>query len=77
MSLKDYWYIAAESHEIKNKPVAMTAMGEHMVLFRAEDGTIAALEDRCSHRNMALSTGKVFRWVPHNDFRTMAYEPIR
>ena len=59
MSLKDYWYIAAESHEIKNKPVAVTAMGERMVLFRVENGTIAALEDRCSHRNMALSDGKV------------------
>jgi len=59
MSLKDYWYIAAESHQIKNEPVAVTAMGERMVLFRVENGTIAALEDRCSHRNMALSDGKV------------------
>ena len=59
MSLKDYWYIAAESHEIKNKPLAISTMGEHMVLFRSEDGKVAALEDRCSHRNMALSAGKV------------------
>ena len=59
MSLKDYWYIAAEAHEIKNKPLAITTMGEHMVLFRSEGGKVAALEDRCPHRNMALSAGKV------------------
>jgi phenylpropionate dioxygenase-like ring-hydroxylating dioxygenase large terminal subunit len=59
MSLKDYWYIAAESREVKKKPVAVATLGERMVLFRTHDGQVAALEDRCSHRNMALSLGKV------------------
>lgn len=59
MSLKDYWYIAAESRELKDKPLAVEAFGEHIVLFRAAAGDVAALEDRCSHRNMALSQGKV------------------
>jgi phenylpropionate dioxygenase-like ring-hydroxylating dioxygenase large terminal subunit len=59
MSLKDYWYIAAESREVKKKPLAVSLLGEHIVLFRTSDGEIAALEDRCSHRNMALSLGTV------------------
>jgi len=59
MGLKDYWYIAAESREVKTKPVAVAPFGERMVLFRAGDGQVAALEDRCSHRNMALSLGTV------------------
>ena len=59
MGLKDYWYIAAESRELKQKPVAVTPLGERMVLFRTGDGQIAALEDRCSHRNMPLSLGNV------------------
>ena len=59
MGLKDYWYIAADSRELKAKPVAVAPFGERMVLFRAGDGQVAALEDRCSHRNMALSLGTV------------------
>jgi phenylpropionate dioxygenase-like ring-hydroxylating dioxygenase large terminal subunit len=59
MGLKDYWYIVAESGDIKQKPVAVAPFGERMVLFRNNNGQIAALEDRCSHRNMKLSLGKV------------------
>jgi len=58
MGLRDYWYIAAESRELKQKPIAVTLLGEHIVLFRAERGEVAALQDRCSHRNMALSRGR-------------------
>ncbi len=60
MGLKDYWYIAAESRHVKQKPVAAAPFGERMVLFRTGDGEVAALEDRCSHRNMPLSLGKVW-----------------
>ncbi|HTS38863.1 MAG TPA: aromatic ring-hydroxylating dioxygenase subunit alpha [Candidatus Solibacter sp.] len=59
MSLKDYWYIAAESRELRQKPLAVAPLGERMVLFRMGDGRVAALEDRCSHRNIALSQGTV------------------
>jgi phenylpropionate dioxygenase-like ring-hydroxylating dioxygenase large terminal subunit len=59
MGLKDYWYIAAESSEVKRKPIGVTIFGERMVLFRANQGEVAALQDRCSHRNTALSLGEV------------------
>jgi phenylpropionate dioxygenase-like ring-hydroxylating dioxygenase large terminal subunit len=59
MGLRDYWYIAAESRKLKRKPIAAVLFGESIVLFRADQGEVAALQDRCSHRNMALSRGKV------------------
>ncbi|MBI3299073.1 MAG: aromatic ring-hydroxylating dioxygenase subunit alpha [Elusimicrobia bacterium] len=59
MSLKEYWYIAAESSELASKPLARVVLGERLVLFRGPDGKPAALEDRCAHRNIALSGGKV------------------
>jgi phenylpropionate dioxygenase-like ring-hydroxylating dioxygenase large terminal subunit len=59
MSLKDYWYIVAESAQVGKRPLAVTAVGERIVLFRNTDGQVAALQDRCSHRNMALSRGEV------------------
>lgn len=57
--LKNYWYIAAESAEIGSRPLGITILGEPVVLFRQADGTPAALIDRCAHRNMALSRGRV------------------
>lgn len=57
MGLKDYWYIAAETREVKRKPVSVSLYRHPIVLFRSGDGGVSALEDRCSHRNMPLSTG--------------------
>jgi phenylpropionate dioxygenase-like ring-hydroxylating dioxygenase large terminal subunit len=59
VSLKDYWYIAAESRELRRKPLAVSLLGSRIALFRTDHGKLAALEDRCSHRNMALSRGAV------------------
>jgi phenylpropionate dioxygenase-like ring-hydroxylating dioxygenase large terminal subunit len=57
--LSEYWYIAACSSELRTRPVARTVLGTPLVLFRRLDGTVAALIDRCAHRNMALSRGRV------------------
>jgi phenylpropionate dioxygenase-like ring-hydroxylating dioxygenase large terminal subunit len=59
MALTDFWYIAALSSEVGGKPVARTLAGERVVLFRDADGVAHGLEDRCAHRNMALSRGRV------------------
>ncbi|MDH3763797.1 MAG: Rieske 2Fe-2S domain-containing protein, partial [Gammaproteobacteria bacterium] len=57
--LEDYWYIACRSNNLRRKPLALTIMGQHLALFRSEAGTVAALQDRCAHRNAPLSQGKV------------------
>jgi phenylpropionate dioxygenase-like ring-hydroxylating dioxygenase large terminal subunit len=59
--LKEYWYIAAYASELRTRPLAKTILGVPLVLFRQGDGTAAALVDRCAHRNMALSLGRVRR----------------
>ncbi|MBF2053709.1 MAG: aromatic ring-hydroxylating dioxygenase subunit alpha [Candidatus Sericytochromatia bacterium] len=53
------WYIAAESRELKWRPLARTVAGVPLVLFRDDQGRAAALFDRCPHRNVQLSRGKV------------------
>lgn len=45
--------------EVTDKPLARTFLGEDVVLFRAADGTAAALEDRCMHRATPLHLGEV------------------
>lgn len=53
------WYIACLVRELGSTPLARTVLGTPLVLFRAEDGKAAALLDRCAHRNVPLSLGRV------------------
>lgn len=59
MPLKNYWYIAAQTHELGSRPISRAIFGEPTVLFRCATGEVGALLDRCAHRNMALSLGRV------------------
>ena len=56
--LKNSWYVAAQSHEITDGVLGRTICGDPVVLFRKQDGTPAALEDRCCHRHLPLSLGQ-------------------
>jgi phenylpropionate dioxygenase-like ring-hydroxylating dioxygenase large terminal subunit len=55
--LKNKWYLICPSDELKNKIVKKRIFGEDIILFRNQNGDIAALEDRCCHRNVNLSLG--------------------
>jgi vanillate O-demethylase monooxygenase subunit len=57
--LENIWYCAAHTAEITDKPLARMICGMPMVLFRGESGEVAALEDRCPHRQAPLSMGNV------------------
>jgi vanillate O-demethylase monooxygenase subunit len=59
MFLRNFWYVAASEDEIKDRPLGRTILGEPIVLFRTKDGSPAALEDRCAHRHLPLSMGKL------------------
>lgn len=59
MFLRNAWYVAAWDTEIGSEPLARTLLGEPVVLFRTADGAPVALEDRCCHRQLPLSKGKV------------------
>ena len=59
MSLREFWYIAAESRSLKQRPLASVILGQSVVLFRDNEGRAGALEDRCAHRNAPLSAGRV------------------
>ena len=59
MFLRNYWYVAATDTEIERKPLGRIILGEPIVFYRLEDGTPVALEDRCAHRHLPLSMGKL------------------
>ncbi|HUB94274.1 MAG TPA: aromatic ring-hydroxylating dioxygenase subunit alpha [Stellaceae bacterium] len=59
MYLKNCWYVAAWDREVGEAPFARTLCGVPVVLYRGKSGTVAALEDRCCHRNLPLSMGTI------------------
>jgi phenylpropionate dioxygenase-like ring-hydroxylating dioxygenase large terminal subunit len=59
-ALKDFWYVACLSTELKtNRPLSRTLFGVRLVLFRDTHGQPVALRDRCLHRQACLSGGTV------------------
>lgn len=58
--LRNAWYVAAWDHELQDAPLAVTVLGDSIVLFRQRDGQPAALADQCPHRRLPLSMGRVY-----------------
>ena len=57
--LTDYWYIACASAKLSKKPRSVEILSRNLVLFRSDDGSPAALENRCAHRGMPLAGGRI------------------
>ncbi len=58
--LRNAWYVAMWSaHLVPGKMESRTILNEPIVFFRKEDGEVAAITDRCSHRFAPLSLGKL------------------
>lgn len=55
---KDHWQAVALSRELGQKPKQIWWNGVPYVLFRGAEG-VSALHDRCPHRHVPLSGGKV------------------
>jgi len=57
----NHWYVVAQSKEVKNTPLAVTLWKEPIAIYRDNSGQIHALEDRCPHRQVKLSHGKIVK----------------
>lgn len=56
----DHWYPLAWSDEIApGKVIGRQFAGQPIALYRTADGRLAALEDRCAHRQVPLHLGVV------------------
>lgn len=60
MYVRNCWYVAAWDYELKSgELISRTILGEPIVLYRASDGALVALADRCCHRFAPLSLGRI------------------
>lgn len=53
------WWPVAAADEVGGAPLAVTLLGQALVLWRDDQGQVHALADRCPHRGARLSLGKV------------------
>jgi phenylpropionate dioxygenase-like ring-hydroxylating dioxygenase large terminal subunit len=59
--VKNTWYAAAWSEEIEHKLFTRILLNEAVLFYRKSDGAVVALRDRCPHRIIPLSLGKLIR----------------
>ncbi len=57
--LRNTWYVAAWSSELKAEPLGRKLLGEPVVLFRGENNEVVAANDMCPHRFAPLHLGSV------------------
>jgi phenylpropionate dioxygenase-like ring-hydroxylating dioxygenase large terminal subunit len=56
----DYWYAVEWDKEIKRGDVKEVVFWKQSIaLFRGQDGRLAAIENRCAHRQLKLTLGQV------------------
>ncbi|MEJ0069197.1 MAG: Rieske 2Fe-2S domain-containing protein [Pseudomonadota bacterium] len=74
MFLKDYWYVAAFDDEVGRGLFARTILGEDLLLFRKADGSVVALEDKCAHRRLPLSAGRLIGDTVECGYHGLTYD---
>jgi phenylpropionate dioxygenase-like ring-hydroxylating dioxygenase large terminal subunit len=59
MTERRYWHPVASVGDLADTPLAVTLLGEPLVLWKDGSGTVRAFADRCPHRGARLSLGCV------------------
>ena len=60
MLIKDRWYIACPSARLaSDKPFPFQVGDRKLVAFRDQEGAPQVLDDRCPHRAVPLSLGRL------------------
>ncbi|QVL57788.1 MAG: aromatic ring-hydroxylating dioxygenase subunit alpha [Simkaniaceae bacterium] len=59
MNAVQFSYPIGFTKNLKDKPIRVLLQGKPLVMFRGKEGKIIVLEDRCPHRGVPLSKGKV------------------
>lgn len=72
--LRNAWYMAAWSQEVGQHLLRRRILGQPILLYRGEDGEVAALTDRCPHRFAPLSAGTLEGNVVRCTYHGLAFD---
>ncbi|WP_421955980.1 Rieske 2Fe-2S domain-containing protein [Polaromonas sp.] len=59
MWIQNAWYVAAFSRDLEHALLPRTMLGKAVLLYRGRDGKPVAMADKCPHRGVPLSLGKL------------------
>ena len=68
------WYVILDSEEIKNKPLRIKRLNENLALWRDENGKVCCIADRCCHRGVSLTCGKIIEGKLECPFHGFIYD---
>jgi vanillate O-demethylase monooxygenase subunit len=74
MFVRNAWYVAAWDHEVTRSMQRRVILDDPILLFRRDDGTAVALEDRCCHRQAPLSMGKLVGNIVHCPYHGLQFD---
>lgn len=74
MFLRNAWYAAGFSDEFGRQLIARTYLSEAVVIYRALDGRPVAFEDRCAHRRLPLSMGRLIDDTVECGYHGLVYD---
>jgi len=57
--VRNAWYVAGWAKEIDGQLRSVRILGEDLVIFRTSGGQVAVLQDRCPHKLLPLSKGRL------------------
>ena len=75
--VKNAWYVAGWSDDFSRTLRPLTILEQNVVLYRTEAGDVVALEDRCPHRLLPLSKGRLIGDDVQCGYHGMTFGPER
>ena len=75
MFITNCWQVAAYSAEVARHLLKRTIIDKPIILYRLESGATVAMEDRCAHRFVPLSLGRLDGDVVQCGYHGMRYGP--
>ncbi|HUI86789.1 MAG TPA: aromatic ring-hydroxylating dioxygenase subunit alpha [Nitrososphaerales archaeon] len=75
--ISERWYAVLESSEVKaGRPLGATRMGVRLVLWRDRAGALQCIADRCVHRGVSLSAGRLSDGNVQCPFHGMEFDGV-
>jgi vanillate O-demethylase monooxygenase subunit len=75
MFLRNAWYACGWSEDAARTPLARTICGDPLLIYRRESGAPVVLEDRCCHRHLPLSKGRLVGDVVQCGYHGLEFDP--
>jgi phenylpropionate dioxygenase-like ring-hydroxylating dioxygenase large terminal subunit len=69
------WYVILESKELKKKkPLRLMRLNEQLSLWRDENNDVCCISDKCCHRGVSLSCGRIVKGRLECPFHGFIYD---